>query len=535
MAKQILFSNKALTKLKKGIDILASAVRGTLGPKGKVVVFKRGENTFADDGATIVNQMELKDPVEAMGSDLIKDVATKTDKEAGDGTTTSIVLAQFILKEGLKAIAAGADTLILRKGLSEALRIAVETIKKISKPLKNGNDISNIGTIASKDNEIGNIISEIIKKVGREAIIAVEESNVIGMSYEIVKGLQFEHGFISPYMMTHPDRGEAIIDKPYILTTSQVISTNQDIVNILDEVIRSDSKSIVIIADEVSGEALPTLVINKLQGRIRVAAAKAPGFGDEKMERLEDMAILTGAKLIAEETGIKVEDTKLEDLGRADRVILSKDKTIIVGGRGKKSEIQKRINQLETLIKNEKSEYRKEMMKKRLGKLKGGVAIIKVGTISEQENKEKRFRIEDAVKATMSAIEEGIVPGGGVALLESSKRIEQKAEREKNINFRMGMEILAQAIKEPAYQIVRNAGGKEDVVISKVEEGRKENSSFGYNSDNETYGDLFKMGVIDPAKVVRVALENAVSVVSLFLITEAVIADLPEENKKKKK
>lgn len=535
MPKKILFSNEALTKLQKGIDVLASAVRGTLGPKGKVVVFKRGETIFADDGATIASQIEIKDPIEAMGADLIKDVATKTDREAGDGTTTSIILAQFILKEGLKAIAAGADTLIIRKGLSEALKIAVETIKKISKPLKNGKDVSNIGTIASKDAEIGEIISEIIEKVGRQAIIAVEESNVVGMNYEIVKGMQFEHGYISPYMMTHLDRGEAVIEKPYILTTSQVISTNQDIVALLEEVIRSDSKSLVVIADEVSGEALQTLVINKLQGRMRLAAAKAPGYGDEKMERLEDMAILTGAKLIAEETGTKVEDTKLEDLGRADRVILFRDQTIIIGGKGKKSEIQKRINQLERLAKAEKSEYRQEMMKKRLGKLKGGVAVIKVGTISEQENKEKRYRVEDAVKATMSAVDEGIVPGGGMILLEASKKIEQRAAKEKNINFRMGLEILAQAIKEPAYQIVRNAGGKADIVISKVEEGRKTNPSFGYNSNSEEYGDLFEMGVVDPAKVVRVALENAVSVVSLFLITDAVIADLPEKENKKKK
>lgn len=533
MAKQIIFGREALKKLMNGVDILAEAVKKTLGPKGKAVVFKKGETVFADDGAAIANQVELKDPIEAMGSDLIRDIATKTDREAGDGTTTSIILAQVILKEGLKAIAAGADTLILRKGLNKALKIAVETIKKISKVIKNGKDISNIGTIASKDPEIGKIISEIIEKVGKEAIIAVEESNIVGMNYEIVKGLQFEHGFISPYMMTHPDRGEAIIDKPYILTTNQVISTNQDIVNILEEIIHSDSKSIIIIADEVSGEALPTLIINKLQGRIRSAAVKAPGFGDEKIERLQDIAILTGAKLISEETGNKVEDTKLEDLGRADRVIITKDQTIIIGGKGKKAEIQKRIDQLTQLIKDEKSEYRREMMKKRLGKLKGGVAVIKVGTISEQENKEKRFRIEDAVKATMSAIEEGVVPGGGVTLLEASKKIEEKAEKEKDINFRMGMSILAEAIKEPAYQIVRNAGGRADVIISKVEEGRKTNPAFGYNSDSETYGDLFEMGVIDPTKVVRVGLENAVSVVSLFLITEAVIADLPEEKKDK--
>lgn len=535
MPTQTLFNPEALSKLQKGVDDMARAVKGTLGPKGKVVVFRRGDPIFADDGATIVNQISPKDPNEAIGADLIKNIASKTDKEAGDGTTTSILLAQFILKEGLKAITAGVDVLILRKGLNEALKIAVESIKTISKPMKNGKDISDIATIASKDKEIGKIISEIIEKTGRDAIIAVEESNTVGMEYEVVKGLQFEKGFISPYMMTHPDRGEAVIEKPYILTTGQVISTNQDIVAILEEVLRSDSKSIVVIADEVSGEALPTLIINKLQGRIRSAAAKAPGFGDDKMDQLQDIAILTGAKLIAEETGTKVEDTKLENLGRADRVIMTRDRTVIIGGKGKKAEIQKRITQLERLIKNEKSEYKQEAMKKRLGKMKGGVAVIKVGTISEQENKEKRYRVEDAVKATMSAIQEGIVPGGGIALLEASKKIEQKAEKEKNIDFRMGLDILAKVIREPAYQIVRNAGGQAEVIISKVEEGRKENSAFGYNSNNETYGDLFEMGVIDPAKVVRCALENAVSVVSLFLITDACIADLPEEEKEKKK
>lgn len=532
MAKQILFSNEALTKLQKGVDILANAVRITLGPKGKAVVFKRGDSIFADDGVTIANQIELKDPIEMMGVELIRDVATKTDRDAGDGTTTSIILSQFILKEGLKAIAAGADTLVIRKALATALKIAVDTIKKISKPVKEDADVSNIATIASKDPEIGKILSEIINKAGKDAIVAVEESNTVGMEYEVVKGLQFDKGYISPYMMTRLDRGEAVIEKPYILTTGQVVSTNQDIMNLLDLIIRSESKSLVIIADDVSGEALQTVVINKVRGIMRLAAVKAPGFGDDKIEQLNDIAILTGARLIAEETGGKVEDATLEDLGRADQVIISKDRTIIVGGKGSKAEIQKRIEQLENSIKNEKSEYRKEMLKKRLGKMKGGVALIKVGTISEQENKEKRYRIEDAVKATMSAIEEGIVPGGGIALLEASKKILQRVDKEKDINFRMGLNILAQAIKEPATQIIRNAGGKEDVIISKIEEGRLTNPSFGYNSDNEEYGDMFAMGIVDPAKVVRCALENAVSVVSLFLITEAVIADLPQEDKK---
>jgi chaperonin GroEL len=534
MPKDTLFGEKALQKLQKGVEILANATKGTLGPKGKVVVFRRGDVIFADDGVTIAQQIELEDQSEAMGAELIKGVAAKTDKEAGDGTTTSIILAQFILREGLKSIAAGADTLVLRKGIAKALKIAVETIKKISKPLKGNKDISDVGTIASKDPEIGKIISEIVGKIGKDAIIAVEESNVVGMGYELVKGLQFDKGYISPYMMTHPDRGEAIIDKPYILTTSQVISTNQDIVNLLEEVIRSDSKALVVIADDVSGEALQTLVINKLQGRMRLAAIKAPGFGEDKIDQLQDIAILTGAKLIAEETGTKVEDTKLEDLGRADRVIVLRDRTIIIGGKGRKAEVQKRTDQLAKLIKNEKSEYKQETMKKRLGKMKGGVAVIKVGTISEQENKEKRYRVEDAVKATMSAIEEGIVPGGGIALLEASKKIEQATEKEKDISLRMGMNILSQAIKEPAYQIIRNAGGKEDVIIAKVEEGRKTMPAYGYNSDTEEYGDLFEQGVIDPCKVVRCALENAVSVVSLFLITDACIADLPDDKKNDK-
>lgn len=534
MSKQILFGIESLRKLQNGVNILADAVRATLGPKGKVAVFKRGITIFADDGVTIANQIELKDQIESMGADLIKDVASKTDKESGDGTTTSILLAQFILREGLKAITVGVDSLILRKGLNEALKIAVDTIKKISKPIKNSKDIINIGTIASKDIEIGKIISEIIEKVGKDAIIAVEEVKTVGMEYEIVKGLQFDQGFISPYMITHQDRGEVVIDKPYILTTSQIISTNQDIVPILEKVMSSDNKSLVIIADNVSGEALPTLIINKLQGRMRLAAVKAPGFGDDKTETLEDISILTGSRFVAEETGKKVEDIELEDLGRADRVIMTKDKTIIIGGKGNKSKIKERVSQIESLIKNEKSEYKKEMYKKRLGKLKGGVAVIKVGTISEQENKEKRYRIEDAVRATMSAIEEGIVPGGGTVLLEASRKIKERADKEKDINFRMGLNILAEAIKEPASQIIKNAGGKADVVISKIEEGRGKNPSFGYNSENETYGDMLKMGVIDPAKVVRVGLENAVSIISLFLITECVIADEPEEDEDKK-
>lgn len=530
MAKKILFSEEGRRNIQKGVDILANAVKVTLGPKGKVVIFRRGDPIFSLDGVTVANSIELKDPAEAIGCDLIKDIAQKTDREAGDGTSTAIILSQYILKEGLKAMAAGVDTIRLRKGLAMGLQIAVETIKKISRPLKRDEDIMSVGTIASRDPEIGKVISDIIKKVGKEAIIAVEESHTIGIQQEIVKGLQFENGFISPYMVTHTERGEVIIEKPHIFTTTQVVTTNQEILPILQDVFSDDNKALLIIADEVSGEALPTIILNKLQGRLKIAAVKAPGYGDDKRNNLQDIAILTGANLIAEEVGKKVEDTRIEDLGQADRIIINKDRTIIIGGKGKQLAIQKRIKELELVLKKEESEYHKESLKKRISKLKGGIAIIKVGTISEQENKEKRYRIEDAVRATMSAIEEGIVPGAGMTLIECAGNIEKSIQKEKNMSIRMGLQILKDAIEEPAKQIIRNAGGNPDVILENV----KYDLSTGYNSETGEYVDLLKAGIIDPAKVVRVALQNAVSVISLCLVTEAVIVDIPEEEDKKK-
>ena len=528
MAKQIIFNKQARQKLQQGVDILANTVKKTMGPKGKVAIFRRGEVIFSLDGVTVANQIELKDEVEAMGCDLVKEIAKKTDKEAGDGTTTAILLSQIILQEGLKAIAAGIDTIKIKKGIKQGLSIAVETIKKLSKPIKNKQDIVNIGTISSRDREIGETIADIIDKVGKEAIIAVETSNIIGLHKEIVEGLQFEKGFISPYFITHPENNEAILEKPYVLVTTQTISTNQEVIRLLEELFKSENKSLLVVSENTSGEALATFVINKMRGALKIVAVQAPGFGDDKTEKLQDIAVLTGAQFISEEVGKKVEDIELQDLGGADRVIVGKDKCLIIGGQGKKSEIKKRITLLQGLIKKEESEYYKEIMKKRLAKLQGGVAVIKVGTISEQENKEKRFRIEDAVMAVKSAIDEGIVPGAGMALIQASREIDKHLNKEKDIAVRMGLQILSEAIQEPAKQIIRNAGGKPDVILEKV----KDDLSRGYNSDTGEYVNLLEAGIVDPVKVVRVALENAVSVVSLLLITESVISELPKEDGK---
>lgn len=529
MAKQITFSKEAREKIMAGIDKLADTVKGTLGPKGKVVIFRRGDPIFSLDGVTIANNITLKDPEEAIGCDLVKDIASKTEKEAGDGTTTATLLAQVILKEGQKAIAAGIDTIGIKKGISQALDIAVRTIRKIAKPVKSKEDMANVGTIASRDPEIGKMIAEIFNEVGKEAIITVEEVKNIGLYKEIVEGMRFEHGFISPYFMTNPERGEAVAENPYILATDFHIKTNQEVFKLLEKITTTDSKSLVVIAEDVSGEALPTLVLNKMRGVVHSLAVKAPGFGEDKTAKLQDIAIMTGGQFISEEVGKRVEDVELADLGRADKVIADKGGTVIIGGKGKKSAIKKRIAILKKLIRDEESEYHKEIMTKRMAKLKGGVAVIKVGTISEQENKEKRFRIEDAVRATHSAIEEGIVLGAGMALIKCSKEIEKRMEKERDINVRTGLNILKEAIKEPARQIIRNAGGKPDVILENIQT-KSASLLTGYNSDSGNYCDLVREGIIDPAKVVRVALENAVSVVSLFLVTEAIITDEPKKD-----
>ena len=531
MATKITFFSESRKKIMAGIGKLAETVRVTLGPKGKTVLFRRGTPIFSLDGVTVAKQIELEDPLESMGCDIIKDAAEKTDREAGDGTTTAILLSQIILEEGLKAIAAGIDTIKLKKGISEGLKIATDTIKKMSKPIKKREDIKSIGTISSRDPEIGGVIADIMEQIGEDAIIAVEESNVIGLHKEIVEGLQFEKGFISPYMMTNQVRGEAVLSDVHILVTTQMIKTNQEIYNILDKMTRTDSKTLLILAEDVSGEALATVIINKMNGRLNMAAVQAPGFGDEKRNRLEDVAILTGAKFASEEVGVRVDDIEIEDLGRADKVVIYRDQTVIIGGKGKKSQIKKRIASIRREAQKEESDFRKEMLKKREAKLTGGVAIIKVGTLSEQENREKRYRIEDAVRSTKSATEEGVVPGAGMCLIKCSKEIEKRMEREKDLAIRMGLNILAEAIKEPAAQIIRNTGEKPDVILSKVEMG---NPDFGYNSEIGEYCDLIKSGIIDPAKVVRCAVENATSVSSMFLTNEAVITELKKEKNDKK-
>lgn len=530
-SKQITFSNEARKKIISGVNKLANTVKVTMGPKGKVVIFKKGGPIFSLDGVTVAKQINFKDEVEDIGCSLVKNIAEKTDKEAGDGTTTATLLAQVILKEGMKSIAAGVDMNKVKKGIEVGLKIATDKLKKIAKNIKTSKEVDNIATIASRDREIGEAIAGIVKKVGKDAIIAVEESRVIGLNTEIVEGMQFDKGYISPYMMTNPDRGEVVIEKPYILITSQFIKSNQEVIRILDEIIKTESKSLLIIAEDVAGEALATIVINKMRGILNIAAVKAPGYGDDKRDLMIDIATLTGGNLIAEEAGKNVEDIEMEDLGIADKIVITKDQTIIIGGKGKKSAIKKRIAEIKRISEKDDSEYLRDLAKKRLGKMKGGVAIIHVGTISEQENQEKRYRIEDAVRATMSAIEEGIVPGAGMALIECSKEIEKVIEKEKDISLRMGLDILAQAIKEPAKQIIKNAGGKPDVILENII--KSQSISTGYNSSIGNYCNLMKEGIIDPVKVVRCALENAVSVVSLFMITEAVITDEPKDDEKK--
>ena len=528
---EIIFGNEARQKILAGVNKLAEAVKITLGPKGKVVIFRHGDPQFSLDGVTVAKHIVLEDSTEKMACELVKDIAEKTDQEAGDGTTTATILAQQILKEGIKAMVAGVDTIKMKKGIEEGLKIVVATIKKIAKPLKTNAEVASVGTISSRDPEIGKAIAEIVEKTGKDAVITVEESRVVGMHSEVVEGMQFERGYISPYMMTNPERGEAFLDKPHILVTSQFLKTNQEIIRILEEIARTDSKTLLVIAEDVSGEALATFVLNKMRGGLNIAAVKAPGFGDEKRDRSQDLAILTGATFISEEVGKKVEDCTIDDLGKADSVIITKDSTVIIGGKGKPAEIKKRIAELKKNAEKEESEYYKELLENRSAKLKGGVAIIRVGTISEQENKEKRYRVEDAVKATMSALDEGIVIGGGMALVKCAEEVDKRLEKEKDISFRMGLHIIAQAIREPSRQLFTNAGLNPDVILDGI---KRTEGVTGYDSAEGEYCDMAAKGIIDPAKVVRSAIENAVSVVSLFLITECIITEVEDNDDDKK-
>lgn len=533
MAKQISFKNTARKKLLQGINKLANTVIVTLGPKGRAVVIDKGYGTptITRDGVTIAKEIELKDPIEKMGAELIKEVAEKTNDMAGDGTTTATLLAKILINEGFKNAVAGVDVIGMQKGMEKAVKVVIEELRKISKPIKGKEDIAHVATISSRDEEIGKLIAEVIDKVGKDGVVTVEESQTIGLSYEIVEGMQFDRGYISPYMVTNPEKMEAVLEKPLILITDKKLSSIHELVHLLEKVLQSGRKQILIIAEDVEGEALATLVVNKLKGVLISVAVKAPGFGDRRKELLQDIAILTGGQVISEELGYKLENADLHMLGEADKVIVTKDTTTIVGGKGKKEEIEKRIQQIRVQLQKTTSEYDREKLQERLAKLSGGVAVIKVGAPTEVEQKEKQHRIEDAISATKAAIEEGIVPGGGVALIRTLPKVEELIEKlsKENISEYIGASIVKQAIEAPLRQIAENAGFDSSIVLQKVKEGK---DGFGFNAANLQYEDLYAAGIIDPTKVTRVALENAASIASLLLITEAVVSELPEKKEK---
>jgi chaperonin GroEL len=525
-AKELLFSIEARAKLKKGIDQLAEAVRITLGPKGRnVVIDKRfGSPTVTKDGVTVAKEIELSDPIENMGAQMVKEVATKTSDLAGDGTTTATVLAQAIFREGLKNVTAGANPMELKRGIDRAVEAVVEQLRSISVPTVGKKEIAQVGTIsANTDKEIGNLIAEAMDKVGKDGVITVEEAKGLETTLETVDGTQFDRGYLSPYFVTDPEKMEAVLDDPYILIHDKKISAMKELLPILEKVAQS-GKPMLIIAEDVEGEALATLVVNKLRGTLKVVAVKAPGFGDRRKEMLRDIAVLTGGQVISEEVGLKLENVALADLGHAKRVVIDKDDTTIVDGKGKPEDIQGRIAELKAAIEKSTSDYDREKLQERLAKLSGGVAIINVGAATETEMKEKKARVEDALHATRAAVEEGIVPGGGVALIRAQSALDKIRGTE---DEKVGVEIVRRALEEPIRMIAQNAGAEGSIVVAKVKESKEKN--FGYNAATDTYEDLVKAGVIDPTKVTRTALQNAASIAGLLLTTEAVVVEKKEE------
>jgi len=525
MAKQIVYSENSRQAILRGVNQLADAVKVTLGPKGRNVVLEKkfGGPTITKDGVTVAKEIELKDPLENMGAQLVREVASKTSDVAGDGTTTATILAQSIFREGVKAVASGANPMALKRGIEKAVEVATAEVKKLSKPVS-GDMIAQVGTIsANSDVTIGNIIADAMKKVGKDGVITVEESRTMVTELDTVDGMQFDRGYLSPYFVSDAERMEAVLEDPYILIHEKKISNMKDLLPLLEQIARS-GKPLLIIAEEVEGEALATLVVNKLRGTLNACAVKAPGFGDRRKAMLDDIATITGGKSIMEETGIKLEGVKLEDLGRAKRVTVDKDNTTIVDGNGTQKSIEGRIKQLRAQIEETTSDYDREKLQERLAKLAGGVAVIKVGAATETEMKEKKARVEDALHATRAAVEEGIVPGGGVALLRAAHALGHlKLEGDEQI----GVNIVKRACEEPLRQIVINSGTEGAIVVSKVRENS--NPNFGYNASTDTYEDLVAAGVIDPTKVTRTALQNASSIASLMLTTEAMIAEIPEK------
>ncbi|MBU4351167.1 chaperonin GroEL [Patescibacteria group bacterium] len=529
MAKDIFYQETARKKMKAGVDKLADAVRITLGPKGRNVVLDKGFGvpTITNDGVTVAKEVELEDRTENLGAEIIKEVAEKTNDVAGDGTTTAVILAQAIIAEGLKNVAAGADPMALKRGIEKASRAVIAKLKEMSKPISGKVGISQVATISAADPEIGNLIAEVMDEIGKDGVVTVEESQTFGLQKEIVKGLQFDKGYISHYMVTNVERMVAELEDPYILITEKKISSLQEILPIMEKIAQAGKKDLVIIAEDVDGDALATMVINKLRGNFRALAVKAPGFGDRKKEFLQDMAAVCGGQLIAEDLGLKIENIELKMLGSARKVVSTKENTTIIEGKGKKEDIDSRINQIKNELKETDSSFDKEKLQERLAKLSGGVAIIKVGAATEVEQKAKQLKAEDALNATKAAIEEGIVPGGGVALLRSLEAL-------KNLTLqgdeKTGLEILKKALEAPIRQIAQNAGIDGAVV---AEEVKKNKGAFGFNAATMEYQDLIENGIIDPTKVVRTALENAVSAASMLLTTEAVIAEKPEDKDKK--
>jgi chaperonin GroEL len=527
MAKQIIYGEQSRQAILRGVNALADAVKVTLGPKGRNVVLdkKFGSPLITKDGVTVAKEIDLKNPQENMGAQMVREVASKTSDIAGDGTTTATVLAQAIYREGSKNVAAGANPMELKRGIERAVEVVIESIKKLAKPVK-GNMIAQVGTIsANNDKTIGTIIAEAMEKVGKDGVITVEEAKTLETSLEVVEGMQFDRGYLSPYFVTDPERMEVVLENPVILIHEKKISSMKDLLPVLEQVARM-GKPLLIIAEDVDGEALATLVVNKLRGTLSAAAVKAPGFGDRRKAMLEDIAILTGGRAITEDLGIKLENIRIEDLGQAKKVTINKDDTTIVEGAGTSQAIEGRVKQIRAQVEDTTSDYDREKLQERLAKIVGGVAVIKVGAATETEMKEKKARVEDAMHATKAAVEEGIVPGGGVALLRGVKALNAlKLDGDQQI----GVNLVKRAIEDPMRWIANNAGVEGSIVVQKVLESKDE--EWGFNAQEERYENLVQAGVIDPAKVVRTALQNASSIASLLLTTEAMVYDIPEDKK----
>ncbi len=531
-AKQLLFSEQARQEILAGVEILAKAVKVTLGPRGRNVVLdkKWGSPTVTKDGVTVAKEIELEEPYRNMGAQMVREVASKTSDVAGDGTTTATVLAEAIFREGLKNVTAGTSPMYIKRGIDKAVEAVVEELKKLSKPVKDNKEIQQVATIsANSDTVIGKMIADAMDKVGKDGTITVEEARSVETTLDVVEGMQFDKGYISPYFVTEKENMEAVVEDAYILLYEKKLSNMKDLLPVLEKIAQR-GKPMLIVAEDVEGEALATLVVNKLRGTLAVCAVKAPGFGDRRKAIMEDIAVLTGGKVISEDLGIKLENVKVEDLGRAKRIVVDKENTTIVEGAGKKADIQGRIGQIKKEIEDTTSDYDREKLQERLAKLAGGVAVINVGAATETEMKEKKARVEDALHATRAAVEEGIVPGGGVAYLRCLGTLERLG-KELDADERVGVNIVKRALEQPLRTLCENAGVEGSVIVEKVKEYKGEEKTTGYDVDSEKFVDMFKAGIIDPTKVTRTALQNAASVASLLLTTEAIITEIPDKKK----